>query len=93
MLAQAADLQQLFLEHVLVPFTTVEVDLPALAAAGSRLVPVAGIDSRGQLAHRAASALATGLGQALVEFPGGHLGPVERPTQVAHALRALLAAG
>lgn len=92
-LAQAADLQQLFLEHVLVPFTTAEVDLPALAAAGSRLVPVAGIESRGQLAHRAASALAAGLGHALVEFPGGHLGPVERPTQVAHALRALLAAG
>ncbi|GAB3689306.1 alpha/beta hydrolase [Saccharopolyspora tripterygii] len=90
-LAQAADLQQLFLEHVLVPFTTTEVDVPALAAAGSRLVCAAGIDSRGQLAHRAASGLAIALGHVLVEFPGGHLGPVERPTQVAHALRALLA--
>ncbi|MEU0509912.1 MULTISPECIES: alpha/beta fold hydrolase [unclassified Amycolatopsis] len=82
-----SELQPLFLEHVLVPFTSADVDLAAL---GPRLVPAAGIDSRGQLPYRAAAALAAGLGLPLTELPGGHLGPVERPTQFAAALRALL---
>ncbi|MGC5333358.1 alpha/beta fold hydrolase [Micromonospora sp. DT62] len=86
------DFQPLFLEHILIPFTTREVDLAALRAVSSRLVPIAGIDSRGQLPYRAAAALATGLGLPLTEFPGGHLGPVERPAQFAGAFRALLAA-
>ncbi|MEO6089787.1 MAG: alpha/beta hydrolase, partial [Umezawaea sp.] len=77
-------------EHVLVPFTTSELDLAALEAASARLIPAAGIDSRGQLPYRAAAALATRLGLPLTEFPGGHVGPVERPTQFAHALRALI---
>ena len=83
-------LQPLFLEYILIPFATSEFDLTALAAASARLIPVAGIDSRGQLPYRAATALATRLGLPLTELPGGHLGPVERPTQLAHALRALL---
>ncbi|MGW5793887.1 alpha/beta fold hydrolase [Saccharopolyspora sp. NPDC003752] len=88
--SRLGDLQPLFLEHVLIPFTTAEVDLAALGEVGPRLVPVAGIDSRGQLPYRAAAALATGLGLPLNEFPGGHLGPIERPAQFAGALRALL---
>ncbi|ROS42256.1 alpha/beta fold hydrolase [Amycolatopsis thermoflava] len=88
--ARLGELQPLFLEHVLVPFTSADVDVAALAAAGPQLVPVAGIDSRGQLPYRAAAALASRLGLPLTEFPGGHLGPVERPTQFAAALRALL---
>jgi pimeloyl-ACP methyl ester carboxylesterase len=90
LLTRLADLQPLFLEHILVPFTTSELDLTALEAASPRLIPVAGIDSRGQLPYRAAAALATRLGLPLTELPGGHLGPVERPAQFAHALRALL---
>jgi pimeloyl-ACP methyl ester carboxylesterase len=85
-----ANLQPLFLEHILIPFTTSEIDLTALKAASARLVPVAGIDSRGQLPYRAATALAHRLSLPLTELPGGHLGPVERPTQFAHTLRALL---
>ncbi|RZQ63644.1 alpha/beta hydrolase [Amycolatopsis suaedae] len=88
--ARLRELQPLFLEHVLIPFTTNDIDLTALGAARTRLVPVAGIDSRGQLPYRAAAALATGLGLPLTEVPGGHLGPTERPTQFAGALRALL---
>ncbi|MBB4683820.1 alpha/beta fold hydrolase [Amycolatopsis jiangsuensis] len=84
------DLQSQFLEHILLPFTTGEPDVAALGAAGPRLVPVAGIDSRGQLPYRAAAALATRLRLPLTEVPGGHLGPVERPTQFAGALKALL---
>lgn len=89
--ARLAEFQPMFLEHVLVPFTTGELDLAALEAAAPRLIPVAGIDSRGQLPYRAAAALATRLGLPLTELPGGHLGPVERPAQLARALRALLA--
>ncbi|UQS27015.1 alpha/beta hydrolase [Amycolatopsis thermalba] len=90
--AHLRELQPLFLEHVLVPFTSTEVDLAALGAVGRRLVPAAGIDSRGQLPYRAAAALATGLGLPLTEFPGGHLGSVERPAQFAGALTALVEA-
>jgi pimeloyl-ACP methyl ester carboxylesterase len=85
-----AGLQPVFLEHILVPFTTGELDLAALERVSSRLVPAAGIDSRGQLPYRAAAALASRLGLPLTELPGGHLGPVERPAQFARALRALL---
>ncbi|MEU4623726.1 alpha/beta hydrolase [Actinoplanes sp. NPDC023801] len=88
--ARLAGLQPLFLEHILVPFTTARLDLAALRREAARLVPVAGIDSRGQLPYRAAAALATRLGLPLTELPGGHLGPVERPAQFARALRVLL---
>ncbi|MER7009824.1 alpha/beta hydrolase [Saccharopolyspora sp. NPDC000359] len=91
LLPRLGELQPLFLEHILIPFTTHEVDLATLGEVGPRLVPAAGIDSRGQLPHRAAAALATKLGLPLTEFPGGHLGPTERPAQFARALRALLA--
>ncbi|MEV0649172.1 alpha/beta hydrolase [Phytomonospora sp. NPDC050363] len=82
-------LQPVFLERILVPFTTNDVDLAALRAVAPRLVPVAGIDSCGQLPYRAAAALAVGLGVPLTEVPGGHLGPVERPGQFAAALETL----
>lgn len=82
--------QPAFLERMLVPFTGYEPDLAALGAVASRLVPAAGVDSRGQLPYRTAAALATRLGLPLTELPGGHLGPVERPTQYADALKALL---
>ena len=83
-------LQPLFLEHILIPFTTSDIDPGALAAASARLVPVAGIDSRGRLPYRAAAALADRLGLPLTELAGGHLGPVERPAQFSLALRALI---
>jgi pimeloyl-ACP methyl ester carboxylesterase len=90
LLARLGGVQARFLEHVLVPFTTGAVDLAALGAVAARLVPVAGIDSRGQLPYRAAAALAGGLGLPLTEVPGGHLGPVQRPAQFAGALRSLV---
>ncbi|WP_116245792.1 alpha/beta fold hydrolase [Nocardiopsis sp. FIRDI 009] len=90
LLTRLGELQPVMLEHILVPFTTHEPDLAALDAHSRRLVPVAGIDSRGQLPYRTAAALATRLDLPLTELPGGHLGPVERPTQFADALKALL---
>jgi pimeloyl-ACP methyl ester carboxylesterase len=88
--SRTAGLQPLFLEHILVPFTTSDLDLAVLGAVSTRIIPVAGIDSRGQLPYRAVAALATKLGLPLTELPGGHLGPVDRPAQFARALRALL---
>jgi pimeloyl-ACP methyl ester carboxylesterase len=85
-----ADLQPLFLEHVLVQFTGYEPDLTALAAHAERLVLAVGADSGRDLPFQTAAALAARLGLPLTEFPGGHLGPVERPTQFAGALKALL---
>ncbi|WP_344880534.1 hypothetical protein [Allokutzneria multivorans] len=82
--------QPAFLEHVLIPFTTNEIDLAALGAVSRQLVPVAGIDSRGQLPHRATASLCAKLSLPLHEVPGGHLGPIERPAQFAAAFKALL---
>ncbi|MEU3018891.1 alpha/beta hydrolase [Nocardiopsis sp. NPDC007018] len=89
--ARTEGLHRLMLEHILVPFASHEPDPAVLRAHGDQLVPVAGVDSRGQLPHRAVSALAAGLGLPLTELPGGHLGPVERPTQFAAAFTELLA--
>lgn len=88
--ARLAELQPAFLEHVLVPFTSHVPDPDALRAAADRLIPAAGIDSRGQLPHRTVAAFAAALGLPLTEFPGGHLGAIERPRQFAAALVNLL---
>ncbi|CAO5157712.1 hypothetical protein FAIPA1_10193 [Frankia sp. AiPs1] len=90
LLSLLGELQPLFLEHILIPFATHEIDLAAIGAAGGRLAPAAGIGSRGYLPYRAAAALATGLKLPLNEFPGGHLGPIERPAQFARGLSAVL---
>jgi pimeloyl-ACP methyl ester carboxylesterase len=88
--ARLSALQPAFLEHVLVPFTSHVPDPAGLQAVAAKLIPAAGIDSRGQLPYRAAAALATTLGHPLTELPGGHLGAVERPRLFAEALEALL---
>jgi pimeloyl-ACP methyl ester carboxylesterase len=54
--------------------THVELDLDALRAAATRVVPVAGVGSAGTLARRAAIALAERLDTPLVGFPGDHGG-------------------
>ncbi|MBB5490729.1 alpha/beta fold hydrolase [Nocardiopsis metallicus] len=84
------ELQGIMLEHIMLPFTTHEPGLSVLAAHSDQLVPVVGVDSAGQLPYRTAAALAARLGLPLTEFPGGHLGPVERPAQFAGALKDLL---
>ncbi|WP_159945429.1 MULTISPECIES: hypothetical protein [unclassified Nocardiopsis] len=54
--ARPTDPQPVFLEHVPVPVTAHGLDLAVLGARADRLVPVAGVDSRGQLPHRTADA-------------------------------------
>ncbi|MGY1637008.1 alpha/beta fold hydrolase [Geodermatophilus sp. SYSU D00742] len=76
-----------------------EHDIAALRAASSRIVVAAGAGSEGQLAHRAAGALAERLGTTTVVFPGDHggflggeYGQTGQPAAFAATLRQVLAA-
>jgi len=60
------------------------------AAQAARVLPTGGIASRQGWEHRCAAALAEGLGQPLVELPGGHNGLVSNPRGVAGELLHLL---
>ncbi|WP_181794742.1 alpha/beta fold hydrolase [Streptomyces sp. WELS2] len=76
-----------FLARVLRPFTAYA---PASAPPPGRLTLAAGTDSRGQLLHRTAEALAARLGSAFAEFPGGHLGTLDHPVEFADRLAETL---
>ncbi|WP_240796578.1 alpha/beta hydrolase [Streptomyces sp. RFCAC02] len=81
-----------FLGHMLVPFSSTVPDAAALRAAAGKLVPAAGAESRGiEPLYGPAARLAELLGTPLAEFPGGHLGAVERPAEFAERLLAVLA--
>jgi pimeloyl-ACP methyl ester carboxylesterase len=62
------------------------VDIGALAAATTRIVPAGGCTSRGIWPYRVAEILAERLGTDLVEFPGGHNGFVLHPRAFATRL-------
>lgn len=81
----------LSLAHVLLPFTSYDPDLTALAS--GPLTLAAGTDSRCQLLYRTAEFVAKQTGAAFAEFPGGHLGAVQHPDAFAeHLTTALLGA-
>src|SRR5712692_2008633 len=61
-----------FLAHLLRPTTHFRPDVAALRAAPARIVVAAGATSKGQLANRAAVALASELAAPVAEFPGDH---------------------
>ncbi|MFC8760070.1 alpha/beta fold hydrolase [Streptomyces sp. NPDC057193] len=80
--------------------TSYRPDLAALRAAPTRIVVAAGKESEGELAARAAAAVAEGLGTPLAVFPshhggflGGEFGQQGAPTEFAEALRAVLDEG
>jgi pimeloyl-ACP methyl ester carboxylesterase len=58
----------------IVTCTHYEPDFDALQAASTRIVPGAGAESEGEMAHRGAEAVAERLGSELVIFPSGHGG-------------------
>ncbi|MEV5971769.1 alpha/beta hydrolase [Streptomyces sp. NPDC051921] len=79
--------------------TSYAPDFPALRAAPTRIVVAAGEESEGELAARAAAAVAQGLGTPLAVFPsnhggflGGEFGQHGAPEAFAKALRAALEA-
>ena len=65
-------------------------DLAALTAAATRIVVGVGVESSGQLSHRAARALADRLGCAPVDFPGDHNGFDRAAPAFADRLRQIL---
>jgi pimeloyl-ACP methyl ester carboxylesterase len=82
----------------LITCTHYEPDLGALRAAPTKIVMAAGAESKGELAHRGAEAMAERLGLETVTFPSGHggflggeYGQTGDPDAFAAALRAILA--
>jgi hypothetical protein len=80
--------------------THYEPDFDALRAASTRIVLAAGVESKGQMAHRGAIAAAERLGLEPVMFPsdhggflGGEYGQAGDPDAFAAKLREVLAEG
>jgi pimeloyl-ACP methyl ester carboxylesterase len=80
--------------------THYQPDFDALRAASTRIVIAAGVESEGELAHRAALGVAEGLGMTPVMFPsnhggflGGEYGQTGDPDAFAGALRKALTDG
>jgi clorobiocin biosynthesis protein CloN7 len=82
-----------FLAHLIRPTTNFRPDIAALRASPVRIVVGAGITSKGQLANRAAVALASELGTDVVEFPGDHGGFLAQPDEFGRVLGKALRAG
>jgi pimeloyl-ACP methyl ester carboxylesterase len=72
------------------PLGDFRADLDAVRAAATRVEIGVGTTSKGEVAHRAAVALAERLGRRPVEFPGGHAGFGTDPQGTADVLRRLL---
>ena len=81
---------ELFLAHLIRPTTWFQPDIDALRAAPPRVVVGAGSASTGELANRAAVALAGQLGTAVVDFPGGHGGFLTQPVKFGRVLDQVL---
>ena len=79
-----------FLAHLIRPTTGYRPNIQALAAAPVRIVVAAGATSSGQLAHRAAVAIAGQLGTRVAEFPGDHGGFAALPEQFGRVLDQVL---
>jgi pimeloyl-ACP methyl ester carboxylesterase len=79
-----------FLAHGVRPISGYVPDVAALRAGPARVVVGIGETSGGQLAHRAAVALAERLGVPPVTFPGDHGGFGSRPAEFAKTLHQVL---
>lgn len=83
-----------FLGQMAGPTMRYRPDFAALSAAPTRIVAAAGRESGGQLAHRAAHALAERLeSRSATTFPGDHVGCMIHPVEFATTLRTVLDAG
>jgi pimeloyl-ACP methyl ester carboxylesterase len=81
---------EFFLAHGVRPLTGYVPNVAALRAGSARIVVGIGEASGGQLAHRAAVALAERLDSPPVTFPGDHGAIVSRPREFAETLREIL---
>ncbi|HEY8745795.1 MAG TPA: alpha/beta hydrolase, partial [Chloroflexota bacterium] len=78
---------EFFLAHDAPAVRRYRLDLAALRAASTRIVPAAGRSSRDRWLYRCTAALAERLGTSLEEFPGGHNGYMLHPRAFAARLR------
>lgn len=83
---ELAEPMALFFSRVLLPFTSYAPDPDP----GAPLTVAAGTDTRGQLLYRTAESVAARANAGFVEFPGGHVGPLEHPTEFADRLASTL---
>jgi pimeloyl-ACP methyl ester carboxylesterase len=77
-------------EHELRQYPPAELDLAALSTYADRMVPAAGLESRGHPCHEATMELGSKLGRDVAELPGGHIGCVSRPAEFADELVRVL---
>jgi pimeloyl-ACP methyl ester carboxylesterase len=90
MMARMSGNFDLFIAHELRQIGAYVPDVHALRSASTRIVSAAGETSGGQMARRAAVALADRLGIAVTYFPGGHGGWGADPQEYAEKLREVL---
>ncbi len=81
---------EFFLTHDAPAARRHQLDMAALKAAATRIVPAVGRTSAHIWAHHCARLLAEELGTPCVEFPGGHNGAVFRPRAFAARLHDVL---
>jgi hypothetical protein len=84
---------QFFLTHDSPSAHRYQLDCDGLRWVSRKVVPAAGVISRGSLPYRCAQSLARLLGHRLHELPGGHSGYVNRPQAFGEELHRVLAAG
>jgi pimeloyl-ACP methyl ester carboxylesterase len=89
-LARMRAATEVFLAHLIRPTTRYQPDVEALCATPARVVVACGATSKGQLANRAAVALADQLGTTVAEFPGDHGGFAAMPEQFGRVLNQVL---
>jgi acetyltransferase/esterase len=78
-------------ERELRQYPVVDLDLDVLKAYAGRIVPAAGLESRGYPIHEVTVRLARKLDRDLVELPGGHPGFLFQPAEFASQLVQALA--
>lgn len=87
---RAADLE-FFLTNDFPAVRRHRLDIAALKAAPTRIVPAGGVASRRYFPYHCAEALADRIGARIVEFPGDHIGYANHPRAFAARLREVLA--
>jgi pimeloyl-ACP methyl ester carboxylesterase len=90
MMGRMAANMEFFIGYEVPPFGNYCPDLPALRAAGTRIVPAVGADSAGEPPHRCGLVLADQLGTEAAVFPGDHGGFGSRVDDFAAQLREVL---
>ena len=77
---------QYWFERELRQYTRVDLDVDVLATQADRLMLAGGRESKEQVSYQPNTVLAAKLGKSIVDLPGGHLGYLTHPTELAREL-------